>query len=106
MNQALKGVSQNYNVDLLQKFQAVSKDDVLAALRTHFLPLFDSSSSVAVVVTAPSKASQIGEGLTTLGFEVEQRTLEADPDEDGEDGGSSGSESTSEGGNESESDGR
>jgi len=81
-NQAFKGVSQNHNVELLEKFQAVTKEDVLAALRKHFLPLFDASSSVAVVVTAPSKAAEIGEGLSAIGFEVRQRALEADPDED------------------------
>jgi Zn-dependent M16 (insulinase) family peptidase len=80
-NQALKGVSKTYQVDLLEKYQTVSKEDVLAAFEKHFLPLFDSSSSVAVVVTAPSKAGQIGEGLRSAGFEVEQRTLEIDPSE-------------------------
>lgn len=83
-NQALKGVSKTHQVNLLEKYQTVSKEDVLGAFRTHFLPLFDSSSSVAVVVTAPSKAEQIGEGLTNIGFEVEQRTLEVDEDSDGE----------------------
>ncbi|KZT05962.1 uncharacterized protein LAESUDRAFT_701454 [Laetiporus sulphureus 93-53] len=91
LNQAFKGVHQNHNVNLLEKFQAVTKDDVLSVLRVHFLPLFHSSSSVAVVVTAPSKAADIGEELTKLGFEVKQRTLQADPEEDNK--AESGSES-------------
>lgn len=77
-NQALKGVSQTHQVDLLEKYQTVSKEDVLEALRKHFLPLFDASSSVVVAVTAPSKAEHIGEGLKTAGFDVDQRKLEFD----------------------------
>ncbi|KAF8078531.1 Metalloenzyme, LuxS/M16 peptidase-like protein [Lyophyllum atratum] len=80
-NQALKGVPRTHQVDLLEKYQAVTKEDVLAALEKHFLPLFQSSSSVVVTVTAPSKAEQIGEGLKAAGFDVEQRKLEIDPAE-------------------------
>lgn len=96
INQALKGVTQNHNQRLLEKFQAVTKDDVLEILRTYFLPLFDPSSSVAVVVTAPARAEEIGKGLANAGFEVEQRTLEVDPDEMSEGDSESGSESGSE----------
>ena len=78
-NQALKNVTRTHQIDLLQKYQAVTKDDVLGALKTHFLPLFDSSSSVAVVVTAPAKADEIGEGLKAVGFEVTQKVMEIDP---------------------------
>ncbi|KAI0080089.1 hypothetical protein K474DRAFT_1590638 [Panus rudis PR-1116 ss-1] len=94
LNQALKGVSQNFNVELLEKFQAVTKQDVLAVLKQYFLPLFDPASSVAVVVTAPSKAEDIGAGLAKAGFDVEQRTLEfeADDSETGSESGSSGSD--------------
>ncbi|RDB28821.1 hypothetical protein Hypma_015435 [Hypsizygus marmoreus] len=77
-NQALKGVSRTHQIDLLEKYQAVTKEDVLAALQKHFLPLFDSSSSVVIAVTAPSKAASIGEGLTSAGFDVEQRTIEVE----------------------------
>ena len=89
INQALKGVPQDHNQILLEKFQQVTKDDVLAILRKYFLPLFDSSSSVAIVVTAPAKTEEIGQGLAGVGFEVEQRTLEVEPDEDSEDDGES-----------------
>ena len=92
-NQALKGVSQTHQVDLLEKYQAVTKKDVLLTLKKHFLPLFDSSSSIVVVVTAPSKAEEIGEGLKGAGFEVSQRVMEVDPEEleDGGEDSSSGS---------------
>jgi hypothetical protein len=88
-NQALKGVSQNHNTDLLEKYQQVSKDDVLRVLQQYFLPLFDASTSVVVSVTAPGKAHEISKGLKDAGFVVERRTLEVDQDE----GSESGSES-------------
>ncbi|KAG6820112.1 hypothetical protein H0H93_005259 [Arthromyces matolae] len=99
-NQALKGVSQTHQIDLLEKYQAVSKEDILAALQKHFLPLFEASSSVAVTVTAPGKAHEIGEGLQKVGFDVEQRVLEVDSDgleadEEFESGSSSDSHSDS-----------
>ena len=77
-NQALKNVPRTYQIDLLEKYQAVTKDDVLSAIKTHFLPLFDPSSSVAVVVTAPAKADEIGAGLKAIGYEVTQRVVETD----------------------------
>jgi len=80
-NQALRGVAKTHQVDLLEKYETVTKEDVLAVFKKYFLPLFDSESSVAVVVTAPSKADQIGKSLETAGFEVDKRTLEVDPSE-------------------------
>ena len=99
-NQALRGVPQNFSVEQLEKYRAVTKDDVLAALKKHVLPVFNSSSSIAVAVTSPTKTDAIAEGLTKAGFEVEQRTLEIDPSE------LEGSESGSEFESGSESDGR
>jgi hypothetical protein len=75
----------------------VTKTDVLAALKTHVLPVFSSELSTVTVVTAPSKADEIADGLTGYGFEVEKRTLEVEADEDG-----SGNQSES--GSDSESD--
>lgn len=98
INQGLKGVSQNYTVDLLEKYQHITKDDVLAVLKEYFPPLFDSSSSVAVVVTGPGKVEEISTELGKLGFDVKRRTLQVEADEQGED-----SDSESDSGSESES---
>ena len=95
MNQALIGVPQSHNTDLLEKYQKVSKDDVLRVLRQYFLPLFDSSTSVVVSVTAPGKADEISKGLKDLGFVVDRRTLELEPEDGSEHDGES--ESGSEG---------
>jgi hypothetical protein len=93
-NQTLKNIPGTRQIDLLEKYQAVTKDDVLSALRTHFLPLFDPSTSVAVVVTAPAKADGIGEGLKAIGFEVTQRVMEVDStDTENSENGETGSES-------------
>ncbi|TFK77013.1 hypothetical protein BDN72DRAFT_830184 [Pluteus cervinus] len=83
-NQALMGVSQNHQIELLKKYRDITKEDVLAALRKHVLPLFDSKSSVVIAVTAPSKAEQISDNLTNLGFNVERRELEVETEEAGE----------------------
>jgi Zn-dependent M16 (insulinase) family peptidase len=80
-NQALRGVPQTHQVDLLEKYQVVTKEDVLAIFRTYFLPLFDSSTSIACAVAAPGKVDGIVEELTASGFTVERRTLEIDPSE-------------------------
>jgi len=96
LNQALKGVSKNFNQELLEKYQTVTKADVLMALKKYVLPVFDPSSSTVVAVTAPSKADQIVESLTARGFKVERRTLEVeDGSEDGSESSGSGSGSES-----------
>lgn len=81
-NQALKGLSQDHNLRLLEQYQAVTKADILASLKKYILPIFSPSTSTVVVVTAPSKVDQISEGLTGYGFDVERRTLEVEGDED------------------------
>ena len=86
-NQALKSLSQDHNLQLLEQYQAVTKDDVLESLKKYVLPIFSPSTSTAVVVTAPSKVDQIAEGLAASGFDVEKRTMEVD----GEDGSSESS---------------
>ena len=94
-NQAMKGVSKTHQFDLLEKYQVVTKEDVLAALEKHFLPLFDPASSVAVVVTAPAKSDEISQWLKTSGFKVTQKVMDVDPiemdnsEEDGSDDSSS-----------------
>lgn len=98
VNQALKNVNQNHNTELLKKFKAVTKEEVLSALEKSFLPLFDPQSSVAVIVTAPNKSETIAGDMTALGFEVEQRKLDVGVADglDLEGGDSSGSEDGSE----------
>ena len=64
---------------------------MLASLKKYFLPLFDSASSVVAVVTAPGKTAEITEGLTKVGYQVEQQTMDVEM-ADGSDSGSESSE--------------
>jgi len=99
MNQGLKGLSSNHNIELLEKYQAVKKEDVMRCLKDYVLKLFQPESSVALVVTAPGKSDEISEKLGEKGFKVEKRTIEVqDGEEESEDGESEdGSGSDSEG---------
>ena len=81
---SLKSLSQTHNIDLLPRFQSITKSDVLAALKKYFLPLFDAETSVAVVATAPGKVRSTMDGLTKLGFEVEERSAGAIEDDGSE----------------------
>jgi hypothetical protein len=72
IDQALKDLTKTHHMDLLEKYQAVSKDGYPARpLEVSLMPLFDLASSVAVVVTAPSKLDQISDKLNKAGFVVD-----------------------------------
>jgi hypothetical protein len=104
VNQALKGVSQSYQRELLAQAavsawslrwtpnsdlrQDVSIDDCLRVIKTYLQPLFESSSSVAAVATAKAKAEEVVAALEKMGYSPELRLIEDDEEE--------GSESTSE----------
>jgi len=77
-NQALKGVSGSHQIDLLEKYQTIKKEDIIAAFRQYFMPLFDPASSVAVVVTSIGKVESVVDGLTNLGFDVTRKELSTD----------------------------
>ncbi|KAG9104560.1 hypothetical protein FRC06_001340 [Ceratobasidium sp. 370] len=98
VNQVLKNVPQDHGRQLLTSIQAVDLQSVRTALKTHVLPLFDPATSIAVVVSSPSKAADISDGLKSSGFDVELRTLDFSGDEDIDDPGSeSGSSVSSQG---------
>lgn len=92
VNQGLKGLSPNHNIELLEKYQAVKKEDVMRCLKSYIFKLFQPESSIALVVTAPGKSDEIVEKLGEKGFKVEKRTMEVKDDEDSEDGSTSDSE--------------
>jgi hypothetical protein len=76
--------------------QSVTNDQIKDAIRKYILPLFDSSSSVAIVVSSPAKADEIKKSLEGVGFDVEARELSVNPDELKGEEDESGSESDSE----------
>lgn len=92
VNQGLKGLSSDHNVEILEKYQAVTKADVMSCLKNYIATLFQPESSIALVVTAPGKSDEIVEKLGQKGFKVEKRTIEVQDDGQSEDGSTSGSE--------------
>ncbi|KAG8964011.1 hypothetical protein FRC03_002295 [Tulasnella sp. 419] len=95
-NQTFRGVPADNARRLLERLQNVTLDDVKGALQKYILPLFDPESSVAVIVSGPSKSDSIAEQLKSAGFDVERRTLDVGPDEDGSGSEETGSESSEE----------
>jgi Zn-dependent M16 (insulinase) family peptidase len=93
VNQGLKGLSPNHNIELLEKYQRVKKEDVMRCLKDYILNLFQPESSIALVVTAPGKSDEIVENLGEKGFKVEKRTIEVQDDEGGDSEDGSGSDS-------------
>ena len=97
VNQGLKGLSPNYDVELLEKYQAVKREDVMWCLKKYVLKLFQPESNIALVVTAPGKSDEISEKLGEKGFVVKKRTIEVREDERDYDDVSDRSSSDSEG---------
>ncbi len=81
INQALKGASQNFHLEMLEKYQAVTTEEVLNALRKYVLPVFDPKQSIAISVSAPGKVDATVDGLKAIGFDVESREVYVDPEE-------------------------
>ncbi|KLO20262.1 hypothetical protein SCHPADRAFT_817077 [Schizopora paradoxa] len=97
INQALKGASQDFHREMLEKYQAVTTEQVLKALEKYVLPVFDPKQSIAISVSAPGKVNATIDGLKAIGFQVESREVYVDPEEiNGVDEDGSHSESDSE----------
>lgn len=94
MNQGLKGLSSNHNIELLEKYQAVKKEDVIGCLKKYLVKLFQPDSSIALAVTAPGKIDEIAGELGKKGFKVEKRTIEVQDDERSDDEATYDSESS------------
>ena len=71
-------------------------DEVAEAMQKYLLPVFDPVTSIAVVASAPGKVDEIARGLAEVGFQVEKRELDVDPEELAAAGEESGSESEGE----------
>ena len=91
------GVPKDWRIKLLERCQAVTKEDVKRMLQQYVLPLFDPETSVAIVVTPPRNAEQIGKDLASSGFDVSYRTIGTTADENESEGETTDSESTGDG---------
>ena len=92
MNQGLKGLPADHNIELLEKYQSVGKEDVMRCLREYIVKLFRPESSAVLAVTAPGKSEGIADALELKGFKVENRTIEIQGDEHSKDESTSDSE--------------
>ncbi|ORX55668.1 hypothetical protein DM01DRAFT_1335062 [Hesseltinella vesiculosa] len=75
VNQVLRQVPVSYNRDLLTAIQATTKDDLHRILETYFVNLFQPSTSNVMVVSSPSKVTEIQEGFNGCGFNMKAITL-------------------------------
>lgn len=55
----------------MDKCWAVKTDDILSVMKRYIVPLFDASTSVAVVVAPPGKLNATAGTLVDCGFEAE-----------------------------------
>ncbi|GAA94382.1 uncharacterized protein L969DRAFT_105184 [Mixia osmundae IAM 14324] len=95
INQALRGLPQDQERELLRRAGEVTVKQTLAALDKYILPIFNADSSIAAIASAKSKADDIATALEKEGFSVERTTLELSAaEEDGSSGSDSGSESS------------
>lgn len=96
LNAAIRAIPRDYSSALLDLCQDVPLAEVLRVLRQYVAPIFDSTSSIAVVSSTPTKVDEISKQLEGLGYEVEVRTLDVEGDGSGSEG--SGSETGSDSG--------
>ncbi|KAH8114464.1 Metalloenzyme, LuxS/M16 peptidase-like protein [Phellopilus nigrolimitatus] len=70
----LRGMNESSS-HTLKKFQAVTKDEILTALKKYCLPLFNPDTSVAVVLSSQGRFDSTASDLRSLGFDVEKKTF-------------------------------
>ena len=70
VNQALRGVPQSYQRDLLSRAGQLSKDEVESAVKKWLMPIFDPKSSIAAVATSKGKLESIQKTLNDMEFDV------------------------------------
>jgi len=76
LNQSLKGVAPDHGRRQLEAIYAVTVDDVKATLKKYILPIFEPSTSFAVVASSPAKAEETKEQLRKAGFDVESKVMD------------------------------
>ncbi|GJJ09486.1 hypothetical protein Clacol_003709 [Clathrus columnatus] len=80
-NETLREVPASHTTDLLEQYQKVTVQDVVACIRKYILPIFDPERSFAAVVSSPAKLEDIIQGLESVGFLVERQELLTDIDD-------------------------
>ena len=70
VNQALRGVPQSYQRDLLSRAGRVTKSEVESAIKKWLMPIFDPATSIAAVATSKGKLETIQKQLEDIHFDV------------------------------------
>ncbi|KAG8804325.1 hypothetical protein FRC16_009538 [Serendipita sp. 398] len=76
VNRVFKGRPSSFAQERLTAIRRITEDEVLDALKTYILPLFQQETSVALVVCGPNQAEEIARILRDDGFDVELRRLD------------------------------
>ncbi|KAK0569478.1 hypothetical protein OC861_000851 [Tilletia horrida] len=90
LDETMIGVPKGRSRRLLEQLDSVTVADVQQVLKQYVVPLFDPSTSICSVVSAPQQAKAIRDSLTAVGYQIEDRTISAADDEDAEGEGESG----------------
>lgn len=79
----------NYVKSFLEKLNKLNKDDIIYALNTYFLPLFDAKSSVVITSIPSEKADEFKTFFSELGYNVnlEEVTFDDKKEESGHEHG-------------------
>ncbi|KAI8341775.1 Metalloenzyme, LuxS/M16 peptidase-like protein [Chlamydoabsidia padenii] len=75
VNQVLRQVPASYNRDLLTAIQATSVEDLHRVLKKYFANMFRPDTSNVMVVSSPTKTSDIQKGFEGHGFTMKTITL-------------------------------
>lgn len=75
-NQVVKGIPKDWSHQMLAKVQAVTPDEVRAAMRRYMVPIFQPESSNLVVTCAQIMKDGLHERFSREGYKPEVRALE------------------------------
>jgi len=99
VNQAIWGLSKNYNKEFLKKVEEVTPDDMRNILQNLFLNCFDGKKSITVVTSSSVKVDMVVEGFEKEGIKLQKKTIaefdDGKDDDDSEDESDTGSETGS-----------
>jgi len=112
VDNVLKKRGPDFNTRLIKQLSTITENDLIRVLNKYYVPLFKAETSAVFVCAHPSKANELVEFFSKLGYEVSVEEVSSSGDDDGEghddeDIEESGSEEYTDGsetGSESESD--
>ena len=85
-NQVIRGISKDWSHQMLAKVQAVTPDEIRAAMKKYMLPLFQPESSNLVITCAQIMKDSLLERFLREGYKPEVRALESFQDDYGLEG--------------------